>query len=180
MGSMKYLRFISPPPFFYRITLTAQENGFEFGSLRHKSNTLQASVANLHAKVRRIVVNKVVIVNMSWRCAVYGCSNVRDPGTGISVHKSPRNKSDLDKWKRFVRLHRANFNPGAKFGICSKHFTQNCFVRTHHVEGHQRRLIKGSIPTIWGFEEQPNEATVSERSRRRVRSIIIYNNIGIS
>ena len=106
---------------------------------------------------------------MSWRCAVYGCSNVFDPETGISVHKSPRNTSDLNKWKRFVRLHRANFNPSVRFGICSTHFTKDCFSRTLYVKGHQRRLRKGSIPTIWGYE---NQATVvSERSRRQVRNV---------
>lgn len=112
---------------------------------------------------------------MSWRCVVYGCDNVTNTDEGVSIHISPAKKSESDKWKRFVRLHRANFQPKGQFGVCSKHFSQDCFSRAVHIKRHQRRLKKGAIPSIWWHEESPEiiVETVSDRSRRKV-SVRLY------
>lgn len=105
---------------------------------------------------------------MSRRCVVYGCSSVAHKATGISVHTSPLKKADLNKWKRFVRAHRANFDPPGRFGVCSSHFDDKLFSRAVHIEGQQRRLQTGAIPTIWGIERKENEQTSSDRNRRGV------------
>lgn len=102
----------------------------------------------------------------SSRCVVFGCSQKSDINTGISVHKSPENKEGSDKWKKFVRLHRANFNPNGRFAICSDHFDDSCFSRAIHVEGRPRRLIPGAVPTIW--TRQSSQEVTSARSRRQV------------
>jgi len=97
------------------------------------------------------------------RCVVQGCSNYSDHSIGVSLHTSPGNKSDGDKWVRFVRTHRANFNPAGRFMVCSEHFDETCFGRTIHFEGSRRYLLPHSVPTIWKkVVEQP----LSQRSRR--------------
>lgn len=48
---------------------------------------------------------------------------------GISAQFCPTIKSERDKWLRFVRTHRANFNPSGKFAVCSVHFAEECFSR---------------------------------------------------
>lgn len=108
---------------------------------------------------------------MTSRCIVFGCSNYADLDAGISVHISPPETPILNQWKRFVRSHRGNFHPQGKFGIYSKHFANDCFVRAVHIKGQQRRLVKGAVPTIWGYEETQeenatNNTRVSEREQR--------------
>lgn len=107
---------------------------------------------------------------MAWRCKVFGCSNVADLDSGISVHISPSQKSESDKWKRFIRLHR-RFPDGekldGKFGVCSKHFEKGCFLKAFHVKGQQRRLKPGAIPSIWGCNLE-KDAPMTARDRRMV------------
>ena len=56
-----------------------------------------------------------------------GCSNVSDISAGISVHKSPIDKTLRAKWKAFVGTHRAHFKPDGHFTVCSDHFTSDSF-----------------------------------------------------
>ena len=85
------------------------------------------------------------------------------------VHASPKNKSDRDKWVRFVRTHRANFIPLGRFMVYSEHFDKDCFERGHYVEGSRRTPRSGSVSTIWlqkTAQEPPSSR--SERKRKRV------------
>ena len=66
---------------------------------------------------------------------------------GISVHKSPMDKTLCVKWKALVNTHRAHFKPDGRFTVCSDHFSQDLFERSVHVDGAVRRLKKGSFPT---------------------------------
>ena len=99
------------------------------------------------------------------RCVVQDCSNKSNPRIGISLH-TPKCNYELAKWKSFVRTHSSNFNPNGRFKICSVHFSSDCFEWTVHKEGAPRRLITGSIPTIWKPSEE--SSAISARSRRRV------------
>ena len=54
--------------------------------------------------------------------------------------------------------------PKGSFGVCSLHFTSDCFTRAVHIKGTERRLKAGSVPTIW----KEASVSLSERSRRRV------------
>ena len=100
----------------------------------------------------------------SARCVVQGCSNVSNLQDGISLHHSPANKTEYGKWLRFVRTHRANFNPKGVFVICSVHFRVECFDGIH-MKGSRRKLLPLSVPTIWKKEAHKS---LSERSRRKV------------
>lgn len=105
------------------------------------------------------------------RCVLYGCSNIADHKAGVSLHSSPVRvlKNVRDKWVRFVKTHRANFNSPGDFAICSRHFEVSCFERPLHMPGSRRRLLPGSVPTIWrDGEEKP----ISARKRRKVS---LYN-----
>lgn len=98
------------------------------------------------------------------RCVVQDCSQKSDKESGISVHTSPASGSVRVKWKRFVCMHRKNFDSKGTFGICSLDFTDDCFTRAVHVKGAERRLKPGSVPSIW----RNTTVSLSDRSRRRV------------
>lgn len=98
------------------------------------------------------------------RCVVQDCNRVADNELGISMHSSPTNGSVRMQWKRFVCQHRKNFNPKGSFGICSVHFTNDCFIRAVHIKGTERRIKPGSLPTVW----KNVSVSLSERSRRMV------------
>ena len=56
------------------------------------------------------------------------CTCTSDPEVEISMHTSPLEDAVLSKWKRFVFQHRKNFKPISQFGVCSLHFTKDCFT----------------------------------------------------
>ena len=49
------------------------------------------------------------------RCVVQDCGNVKNDELGISIHNSPDSGSVRLKWKRFVSIHRKDFNPTSSF-----------------------------------------------------------------
>ena len=98
------------------------------------------------------------------RCAVQDCERIADLGLGISMHGSPPSGSVLTKCKKFVLTRRKNFSPTGQFGVCSLHFTRDCFTRAVHVRGTERRIKRGSVPTIWKSKSVPS----SNGSRRQV------------
>ena len=100
------------------------------------------------------------------RCVVQYCSRVPDKELGISMNTSPSSGNILTKRRRFVSQHRRNFNPTGPFGICSLNFETDGFTRAVHVKTTERRIKPGSVPTIW----KVTQGSISERSRRRVRS----------
>ena len=99
------------------------------------------------------------------RCVVYGCSNIGDHKAGVSLHSSLVLKNLRDKWVRFVETHRANFSSLGDFAICSRHFEVSCVERPLHMPGSRRRLLPGSVPTIWTDRE---EKPISARRHRKV------------
>ena len=103
----------------------------------------------------------------AYRCVVQDCSNKSNPRIGISLH-TPKSNSELAKWKSFVRTHSSNFNLNGLFKIYSVHFSSNCFEWTVHKEGAPRRLITGSIPTIWKPSVESTTSAISARSWRLV------------
>ena len=97
------------------------------------------------------------------RCVVQDCNNSSNPRQGISLHNSPTSANVLSSWKRFVSLHRKNFNPTGRFVICSEHFTDDCFARSYHVGGAMKRLVQGAIPSVWK-KKYENDRTFFSRS----------------
>ena len=93
-----------------------------------------------------------------------GCSNVSNISAGISVHKTLRTK-----WKAFVGIHRAHFNPDGRFAVCSDHFSPDSFERSIHVDGSVRRLKKDSFPTIW---KKPGKKVIEEPLSKRDRRMV--------
>ena len=104
------------------------------------------------------------------RCVVQDCGNVKNDELGISIHNSPDSGSVRLKWKRFVSIHRNDFNTVGKFAVCSEHFTRDCFTLAFPMKGMKRNLKKGTFPTIWKKSSQ----TLSKRSRRSVSEITMY------
>ena len=92
------------------------------------------------------------------RCVVQDCINKSNPRAGISLQFLwPKSSQEVVKWKAFVGIHRAYFNPKGLFKICSIHFAADCFERQVHIEGQPRNLVLGAIPRavtrifcLWG------------------------------
>ena len=74
------------------------------------------------------------------------------------------------KGKRFVSIHRKDFNTVGKFAVCSQHFTRDCFTLAFPMKEMKRNLKKGTFPIIWKKSSQ----TLSKRSRRSVSEITMY------
>ncbi|XP_068715591.1 uncharacterized protein [Montipora foliosa] len=102
------------------------------------------------------------------RCVVQVCDNETDLDAGISIDLSPLSDRGRLRWKKFVDMHRKIFGPRGQFGICSLHFTKNCFTRTVHIPWTLRGLKPGASPTIW---KQKATSPVSSRSRRRASTM---------
>ena len=62
------------------------------------------------------------------QCVVQDCDRISDPEVEISMHTSPLEGTVLSKWKRIVFQLRKNFKPIGQFGVCSLHFTKDCFT----------------------------------------------------
>ena len=108
------------------------------------------------------------------RCVVQDCSNKSNPRAGISLHR-PKSSQEVAKWKAFVRIHRANFNPKGLFKICSIHFAAEYFERQVHIEGQPRNLVLGAIPTIWKKSVEDNSPSMTARGRRQVSALLIFD-----
>ena len=62
------------------------------------------------------------------QCVVQDCDRISDLEVEISMHTSPLEGAVLSKWKRFVFQLCKNFKPNGQFGVCSLHFTKDCFA----------------------------------------------------
>ncbi|CAH3123122.1 unnamed protein product [Porites lobata] len=82
---------------------------------------------------------------------------------------SPDSSSVRLKWKRFVSIHRKDFNTVGKFAVCSEHFTRDCYTLAFPMKGMKRNWKKGTFPTIWKKSSQ----TLSKRSRRSLLNEIL-------
>jgi hypothetical protein len=74
-------------------------------------------------------------LKMPKRCVIYGCSNVADTNKGIAIYQipfwddnSPVAVRRRKIWLSFVRRRRDKWIPTSLSVVCSKHFTEDCFV----------------------------------------------------
>ncbi|XP_068743820.1 uncharacterized protein [Montipora capricornis] len=58
--------------------------------------------------------------------------------------------------------------------VCSEHFAEECFERSLHVEGSQRTLRPGSVPSIWRnkYSHEPSTSR-SVRTRKKVINYLL-------
>ena len=126
---------------------TCENNGYSFVN----AHRLKKNDANMPA----------------YRCVMQDCSNKSNPRIGISLH-TPKSNSELAKWKSFVRTHSSNFDLNGLFKIYSVHFSSDYFEWIVHKKGAPRRLITGSIPTIWKPSVESTTSAISVRSQRLV------------
>ena len=122
---------------------------------------------------------------MPNRCAVYGCDNTPNLQEGIALRcipfwgdERPEAVKRRKRWINFVKLKRAKWEPNKESRICSKHFTNEDFVRLFFVLPGQSnptipRLKRDDVgvtvfPTIQTQAIQSQQKPLSNRSRRRV------------
>ena len=82
------------------------------------------------------------------------CTNSNNT-LGIRMHHFPADPVVRDKWVKFVRKHRHDFEPQSKYSsLCSAHFEESCYSRNLSVlsgmeEGTQIQaiLIRGAVRT---------------------------------
>ena len=85
------------------------------------------------------------------------CTNTGDT-PGITMHCFPKVTVVRQKWVRFVRRHRSDFDPtqySSKIFFCSAHSEESCFKKRFPGDlegfnsgGTKRFLSRGSVPTI--------------------------------
>ena len=85
------------------------------------------------------------------------CTNNGDT-PGISMHRFPTDPAVRQQWVKFVKRHRADFNPAEysnRIYLCSAHFEPHCFskrfantLETFDNDRTKRFLSRGSVPTI--------------------------------
>jgi len=93
------------------------------------------------------------LLNMVWRCVVYGCGNIRLESE-ISVHEfpSPSAKKLRAAWTRFVQRTRDKWRPTSTSYICSEHFVDDNFHnKMQYNMGLATKLVlkKDAVPTIY-------------------------------
>ena len=68
---------------------------------------------------------------LSKYCVACGPGNVsctnNSKTEGVSMHMFPREDAIRDKWVRFVRTHRADWQPSKTSVLCSAHFDASDF-----------------------------------------------------
>lgn len=109
------------------------------------------------------------------RCVVQGCNNVSNRKAGIGLHISPLVTLERSKWATWIRQHRKNFSPTGRFMVCSKHFKNDCFLRSSDSSSLRRQLIPGSVPCIWKPAEERNIEIKSARTLRQERKVSQQN-----
>ena len=72
---------------------------------------IQSSVLNSQSFFATFITSTLPNINDGSPSIVQDCSNHSNHAAGISLHRSPVNKSEREKWVRFVRTRCANFNP---------------------------------------------------------------------
>ena len=104
---------------------------------------------------------------MPRRCIAAGCDTVS--GKGYSFHKFPKNETLRRRWVSAVKRQQSNWNgPSADSQLCSKHFTQDCFV-TEGVRFRDemgiptlKRLKPDAVPTIFARSVDNLQASSSQ------------------
>ena len=102
------------------------------------------------------------------------CSN-KTGMPGISMHYFPKDATLRNKWTRFVRIHRKDFEPKSQSAQCSTHFDESCFAIVSIpvyddsgklVKPPKWNLIPGSIPSKDSLT--PCTSPLTSRKRRQV------------
>ena len=144
-----------------------------------------ASVQSINRKKRRV---------SGKFCVAGGPGNISCNNTslteGISMHTFPSDDNLKRKWTQFVRKHRPGFKPFEASVLCSVHFANDCFTRRIDLLGadnvsveisKNRRLVKGSIPTIdtAGQIKKTGTADLTSRDKRmimrKVSSCVLFS-----
>lgn len=109
---------------------------------------------------------------MPFKCVVYGCS--RSSSKGISLHPWPQDTSTAEKWKRFVKTKRKDWEPRiigeTRSRVCSVHFTSDCFHNYQQVmDGYASRLSlkRDAVPTIHADTSAPGDSSSDPSSSRQ-------------
>ena len=87
------------------------------------------------------------------QCAAFGCFT-RSEGT-LSTFIFPKHPKERAVW--IAKVKRDKWKPGKCSRLCSKHFTSDCFEITADQSvrlGIRRRLLPGSIPTLFSHTKQ--------------------------
>ena len=82
----------------------------------------------------------------------------------IPIHSSPTSEYVYFKRKRFVCVHRKDFNPVGQPADCSVHFTAECFTQAFYEKGTRKYLKPGTVPTI----RKKTSEIISKRDHRMV------------
>lgn len=101
-------------------------------------------------------------------CVAYGCSNKSKRETEKRFFRLLQNPKVRKLWVQAIN--RTELPKTAR--LCSDHFTEECFDKSFELQNSmecykdrtaKRRLITGSVPTLFPHKKKPNERVISKR-----------------
>ena len=120
---------------------------------------------------------------MSW-CAAYGCHNDGKKNKDKSFFTLPKEPKLRATWIKAIN----RTTLPSRVYLCSDHFTEECFDASWKLQvdlfykdrAVKRKLLPGSIPTIFPQKSQPKERTSSitralKKEKRQVCSWLYYD-----
>ena len=115
---------------------------------------------------------------MPKQCVVYGCSNVADASKGIFIYQipfwddnSPVAVRRKKRWLNFVWRRLDKWTPSSLSVVCSKHFTDECFIySSESVEKYMTPRLRRDEHGICVFPTiDTNQLTANAKSERTSR-----------
>ena len=110
--------------------------------------------------------------NMSW-CAAYNCSNSSKNNSEKTFFTLPKNECTRKAW--IAAMNREEGTLPKNVYVCSDHFEETCFDKNwalqtqlfYTTRPQRRRLMEGSVPTIFSHQEKSKEQKVSKKRQAR-------------
>ena len=118
---------------------------------------------------------------MSW-CAAYGCHNDGKKNKDKSFFLLPKDVTLRTAWIKAIN----RTELPSRVYVCSDHFAEDCFDRRWKLQNAlfykdrpiKRRLIPGSIPTIFPHKVVPREREISKcRALRKEKEQVSNNKV---
>ena len=104
-------------------------------------------------------------------CCAVNCSNQPSQNSNTSYHRLPKDEALAKVWKN--KINRTQL-PNQVY-LCSEHFEESCFDKSWDIKQSlmspgskkSRKLLKGSVPTIFPHKQVNVRASSENRSSKK-------------
>ena len=120
-------------------------------------------------------------------CCAHNCSNQSSNNEKISFHALPSDEKLKKIWLQRIRRDKDNLPKEIYIFLCSNHFEEACFDKSHDMgmkyapptkKRISRQLLKGSIPTIFAYQTAVNPRKSSlQRSEKAEKNEVNFRTL---